>query len=151
METNPFYSWGDLQDQLNRIEGGISRVFRALSVILKKEGMEMTAIQDLNNAVTSLGNVIVDLDAAVQKEIAALVAAQAANNDAAVAQAASNIVAMTSKVAADATALTASIPAATTVTAPPPPVPPADLPPPNVTPPEVDPVAVTAPNATPPA
>lgn len=102
----------------------------------------MPAIDDLNNAVTSLATGFGALDAAVHVELTALLAAQSAGNDAAITQAVANISQITGQMAADAQALTASIPAATTVQPPP------TLPVPVPTPPTVDPPVIATPPVT---
>jgi hypothetical protein len=126
------------------------RILRMLEVIVTKETNLMSVIDDLNNGITSLATGFGALDAAVQNELAALVAAQAANNAPAIAQAVANISQITGKMATDAQALTASIPGATTVA--PPPVLPVPVPvPPTVAVPVIATPAVTDPNATAPA
>jgi hypothetical protein len=121
-----------------------------LSLVLQDEEIIMALADDLNNAVTALSTGFAALDVAVTNELAALVAAQAANNGPAITQAVANISAITGKMAADAQALTASIPGATT--APVPPVLPDPVPTPaTITPPVIATPNVTAPNATPPS
>lgn len=108
----------------------------------------MSAMDDLNNAVTALTTGFTALDQAVQAELTALTAALSAGNSAAIEQAATNIGAITGKMAVDAANLTASIPAATTV---PPPSPPPTSPAPTVAVPVIATPTVTAPNASPPS
>jgi hypothetical protein len=113
-----------------------------LGLIINQEKTTMAAIDDLNNAVTSLATGFGALDAAVHAELTALVAAQAAGNDAAITQAVANISQITGQMATDAQALTASIPAATTAPAPP------TLPVPTPVAPTVEPPAIATPPVT---
>lgn len=96
------YGWRDLQAQLSRIEAKIN-------ALTAQETKAMAAIDDLNTAVTTLAGNFTTLDQAIQAEIAALKAALAAGNDAAIETAATNIGNVSAKMAADAQALTASL------------------------------------------
>jgi hypothetical protein len=75
----------------------------------KQEKANMAAVDDLNNAVSTLGQNFVTLDAAIQAEVAALKAALAADNTTAIAAAATNISQVSAKMATDAAALSASV------------------------------------------
>lgn len=118
---------------------------------LKKEDQIMAIEDDLDNTVSALATGFVNLDTAVQAELAFIRdAAQKPTVDVSrITQSIANIGAITSKMAISAAALTASIPAATTVPAPPASAPVVDTPP-DVTPPVIDTPTVTAPDATPP-
>ena len=72
----------------------------------------MAEIDDLNNAVATLVTNFTTLDAAIQAEIAALLAALKTNNAPAVEAAAQNISQVSAKMTADAASLTASLPPA---------------------------------------
>lgn len=138
------------QRQYDALNVKLDVALKSLGILLKHSEKEMSAIDDLNNAVTALAAGFNTLDTAVQTEIAALEAAlgSAGINDPAISAAAANISTVVNKMAQDAAALTASIPAATTT--PPPASGPATTGTPTATPPTITPPPVTDPTATPP-
>ena len=69
----------------------------------------MAAIDDLNDAVSDMQAAATASDYAIHAEIAALLAALATNNTAAVEAAAQNISAVSAKMATDTAAMTASV------------------------------------------
>lgn len=125
-----------------------------LGTIIVYQEFEMSQIEDLNNAVTSLATGYSALHDAVQVETDALTKAMATipqpdpATASAITQAIANITAVTGKMATDAAALTASVPAATTV---PPPTVEAPIVPPTVDVPVIATPPVTDPSASPPS
>jgi hypothetical protein len=123
-------------------------MYYMLVCIINNQETVMALADDLNNGMTSLATGFAALDAAVQTELAAIVAQPGLS--AAATQAVANISQITGKMAADAAALTSSIPAATTV--PPPAVLPVPTPvPPTVAVPDIAVPPVTDPSAAPPS
>ncbi|WP_157113152.1 hypothetical protein [Bradyrhizobium embrapense] len=115
--------------------------------ILRKEDQQMSAQDDLNNAVVALAAGYGSLHTAILPVLQVI--ADNANGNSVITQAVANIQAVTGKMADDAAALTAAVPAATTVS-PPPASQPVVQDPPSITPPSIDPPTVTDPAATPP-
>ena len=81
-----------------------------LDLILERLQLIMTAIDDLNGAVTALTDGFTTLDTAIQAELTAITGALASNNTTAIETSVANISKITSTMAADAAALTASLP-----------------------------------------
>ncbi|MEH2668022.1 hypothetical protein DXU07_00830 [Bradyrhizobium elkanii] len=121
---------------------------RKLSRILTNEDQQMSAQDDLNNAVVALASGYANLHASILPVLQTI--ADNANGNSVITQAVANIQAVTGKMADDAAALTAAVPAATTVS-PPPASQPVVQDTPTVTPPSIDVPPVTDPSAAPPA
>lgn len=97
-----------LVGKVQALRVSVDALAATLDAVLKLEKATMSQIDDLKAAVATLGQSFTTLDAAIQAEIAALKAAVAANDPAAIQAAVTNISDVSSKMATDAAALSAS-------------------------------------------
>lgn len=101
--TNFWYSWGDLQTQLNRIERAIAQLAAGLNVVITEEKAIMATLTDIQAAVTA-EKTVEDSVVTLLQQLAAQLKAALAANDPAAAQAIVDQINANAKALADAVA-----------------------------------------------